>query len=1127
MLLRLLTFNVQGFMKVAKQIEVMQFARAARCDMLFLQETNFKCNREVEAFRERFAVECFFSFSQSQRAGGVGVVIFNRALLRNSYRTVDTKGRVICLDFYCGKKKYRVVNIYAPATPNLKNEFFSTLDGFLLTSFPTILVGDFNCFLDTNRDVRGPGQGRENSNARECQRIVQHFGLVDAWTLLHGETFQHTWQRGSSASRLDRVYVSRTLTGTVQICTALTFTGTPVHISDHRPVCVTLKFEDNGTSTSTTWRVDNRVLIDQGIREALGEQLSRNVNVVEPSAALWDGLKSQWRPLCEKGAKAWRQQQNVRMWDTVLRIRIVLRGAPLTSLMQEYLKELEHRYERLLRMSSAASTATWNRTGPQAHPEVLRMAEQILVRDRRPPVVGEDDPELFRRFSAHFASMACSEGKVADPNRLADVIGGLPRLSPGIANSIVYPPAEEEIHKSLMNMKPGTSPGPDGLTVEFYKTFWYVLREHLTVMVRNVVLGREVPASFKQGRIVLLPKEGDPKDPNSWRPITLLNTDYKLAARVMSMRIQTALSEVVSPWQLCSVPGRSIFSAASLTRDIVEFTKLRSARGLIVSLDQARAFDRIEHVYLFAVLEAFGFPEEVIGALRKLYNGMYSDLEVNGRVVSSFPVSRGVRQGCPLSPVLFVLSLDPLLVQVARDPNVRGLPIPGSSRVSVLAYADDVSLYLEDVDSVHRVLRLFETYGEVSGAQLNRSKSVALRLGGVEGVLPQVAWKPHVKILGITYNSEGVSRKTWNEIEKEIVQKTEVVKTYNLPLAQKRYVAHTVLCGRLWYASRVGTPPASFVTRVQHLLNSFFWSDKQVKVAAPASCLAREQGGWGFPCVGTFSKVLGIKIMLSIIDDENNIARGLALYFLGPCRREFVPRDRHNLSPSAEAPSSYYKRLLVCLKQIQALDSGLDVREAPATRVAEELVAKCMEPDKRGRMSGYPWKQMTAPRLPSHIQDFQWRKGWKVLPTKDKVRKWEKAVCPRCPNCDQIETNDHAFRDCVVARSFWKVLSCGFRELRISSYREQGKCPKEKFAQLLVATGDFVVWKNRGQALMCNRRQRAIWPILSRLRAAIRGHLEQELFVLGEELFLKRWSCMFVKVIGGRVALKFPALDMI
>ena len=104
------------------------------------------------------------------------------------------------------------------------------------------MVGDFNCVFDSYTDIQGHGQGRSTWPSRELRRLVRHFGLEDAWTLLHGATFQATWSNGTTSCRLDRMYVSRQLATAVTSCTAVAFPQTPVFASDHNPVIVDLHF---------------------------------------------------------------------------------------------------------------------------------------------------------------------------------------------------------------------------------------------------------------------------------------------------------------------------------------------------------------------------------------------------------------------------------------------------------------------------------------------------------------------------------------------------------------------------------------------------------------------------------------------------------------------------------------------------------------------------------------------------------------------------------------------------------------------------------------------------------------------------------------------------------------------
>lgn len=294
MALRILSFNIKGFRRLDKQLEVVEFARRLRCDLLFVQETNFFCRRDVDAFTTRFGLEAFFSFGVG-RCTGVEVIIFNRRLLQGFSFLPSPDGRVLRLDFQFLGRQFRCVNIYAPAQPGLTNAFFRDAAIHLLRPRPCVLLGDFNCVLDSYRDVQGPGHRRSTWNARELSRLVSHFCLVDAWVHLHGNGFQETWIRGVSASRIDRVYLPQALCPHVAICEAVCFPSTPTYISDHRAVLLELRLPS--TPVSRPWRFDGRILRDPVGRADL-ERLLRNAM---PSPAddfmPWDRLKFTWQIL--------------------------------------------------------------------------------------------------------------------------------------------------------------------------------------------------------------------------------------------------------------------------------------------------------------------------------------------------------------------------------------------------------------------------------------------------------------------------------------------------------------------------------------------------------------------------------------------------------------------------------------------------------------------------------------------------------------------------------------------------------------------------------------------------------------------------------------------------------------
>ena len=155
--------------------------------------------------------------------------------------------------------------------------------------------------------------------------------------------------------------------------------------------------------------------------------------------------------------------------------------------------------------------------------------------------------------------------------------------------------------------------------------------------------------------ITLAFKKGDRLDPKNWRPITLLNADYKIASRSIAARLLKVIHLIVSKDQTCGVPGRFIGENVAFLRELVDFCTFSGVPAALLSLDQEKAFDRVDWSFLRSTLYAFGFGQSFIGWVDLFYNNSCSAVNVNGYVSSFFSLSRGVRQGCPLSPLLYIL----------------------------------------------------------------------------------------------------------------------------------------------------------------------------------------------------------------------------------------------------------------------------------------------------------------------------------------------------------------------------------------------------------------------------------------------------------------------------------------
>ena len=201
------------------------------------------------------------------------------------------------------------------------------------------------------------------------------------------------------------------------------------------------------------------------------------------------------------------------------------------------------------------------------------------------------------------------------------------------------------------------SPGLDGLSVEFYKKFFYLFGHHLVKLYNAAFIWGQLSSSQRTALITLLCKKLElhmflPQ----WRSISLLTIDYKIISKVMSLRLKQILPNIIHENQLCSVTGRSIHDGCHLLQNIIDYVQDRPAMGLaILNLDIKKAFDTISYTYITQVFHAYGFGPEFTQWLHILYDNVTAKVIVNGFFTDPFDITRGVRQGCSLSPLLYVL----------------------------------------------------------------------------------------------------------------------------------------------------------------------------------------------------------------------------------------------------------------------------------------------------------------------------------------------------------------------------------------------------------------------------------------------------------------------------------------
>ena len=262
-----------------------------------------------------------------------------------------------------------------------------------------------------------------------------------------------------------------------------------------------------------------------------------------------------------------------------------------------------------------------------------------LLADDGSPV---SDPEGIRAIARDFYSDLFSpDPSSEDARRL--LWEDLPQVSPEGVGRLDANITLAELTGALDGLSRGNAPGLDGLTVEFFRAFWDVLGgDYAGVLGESVATG-EMPLSWRRAIIALLPKKGDLRCLKNWRPVSLLSTDYKIFARALASRLGSMLDHMIHPDQSYTVPGRCIHDNLHLVRDLIHLSQRTGLSGAFLSLDQEKAFDRVEHEYLLGTLRAFGFGTHFVARIRLLYSAAECLIKVNGSLTAPLRFGTGVR----------------------------------------------------------------------------------------------------------------------------------------------------------------------------------------------------------------------------------------------------------------------------------------------------------------------------------------------------------------------------------------------------------------------------------------------------------------------------------------------------
>ena len=448
----------------------------------------------------------------------------------------------------------------------------------------------------------------------------------------------------------------------------------------------------------------------------------------------------------------------------------------------------------------------------------------------------------------------------------------------------------DEIHQSLKGMSKNKTPGSDGLTAEFYLYFFNDLKHVLHYIFKYIEENKELSRSMKLGMInVIYKNKGDKNDLKNYRPISLLNVDYKILARIMSNRLKLILPKIISPTQSCCIIGKDISDTIISVKDLIDIVELDELDGYLLKLDQEKAFDRVAHEYLFAVLEKFGFGEHFCNWIKIFYSNIFSSVKCNGFLTPYFRLKNSVKQGCPISALLYVLIAEPLSAAIKQNKNIKGIVIPNTNEeAKIFSHADDTTLTLSDMNSVKETFSVLELYGKASGAKLNRTKSEIMALGrskiGQKDLddLQIKNCKDVIQLLGIWIGKDKKLCETlnWEDKINKITKILAFWKSRYLTIHGKISVISSLLMSKLWYTLMVVDIPDRYCQIIRKKCLEFLWNNKPPLVSYNMIINKTYKGGLNFPDIYQKMFAFRLKFLARLLDEEYlSLWKSTCLYF--------------------------------------------------------------------------------------------------------------------------------------------------------------------------------------------------------------------------------------------------------
>eukprot|EP00253_Pinus_taeda_P014726 PITA_14726 len=796
-------------------------------------------------------------------AGGIAILWNPDDIILDSWTSM--RGILTGLGRIAGTREQVVVSgVYGPSSPGEKENFLNNIQSIrrLYSNVDWIIGGDFN--LIRSLEEKKGGIRKSDSLMGRFNALIEDLRLVDIQTINGICTWNN--RRGGKnqvASRLDRFLVSESIMNKDIFVEAQIL---PSLGSDHWPI--KLEVDIKVRKGKRPFRFESFWLRDpsfikkleewwcQSTIQCRGKMRLFQLKLKELKEKIKNWNKQEFGNILEDKQKLEKEMESIQQ-------KMILEGRTEESISKEgsILGQLEERRKQEEILWRQKSRIKWLREGERNtkffHQAMIkhRQSNRILsIQDRNGNRVLEQ-AEIEQVLIDHHKEIL-KEPQTDRMQAIQEICSAIPCLVSEDQNKALMRAATfEEIEETVKAMKKGTSPGPDGFTVDFYQAGWHFLGKEILEMVEESRMNQKVWPALNSTFYALIPKTDNREDPNGFRPIALCNVIYKIITAMMAKRLKPMLDKLISAEQTGFVEGRQILDGLVVTQEVLHSLKSKHQKGMMIKLDLSKAYDRLNWNYLSKVLESFGFCRRWIDWIHNLISSPIFSILVNGIPSKPFSASRGLRQGDPLSPFLFILAAEGLGRFIKREREsgkIKGLKLWGHNLcLTHQQFVDDIMLFGEPtVKEVKHLRKILDIFAEASGLEINKDKSRVFIFNSVE------------------QNWQGILDKLSNKVANWAFR--------SLNISSRIVLAKSVLQAIPVYPLSIMTAPIGICAKIREIIRNFIWrgvdqKKKWALVSWGQLTERKEKGGLGLRDPETLNKVLGAKLWWRWLGGGNDL----------------------------------------------------------------------------------------------------------------------------------------------------------------------------------------------------------------------------------------------------------------